>query len=104
MLNKEDIKIKHIIGTFRDDPEYPTIEDFRYLILNWFWNEGGRSFVHEYRGVSLADGPVFPDHALKEKLNGEEEATKSLLSTLLEQEIIRVHKQTKFTIYYEIIK
>jgi hypothetical protein len=104
MLNKEDVKIKYIIGTFRDDPEYPSVEDFRYLILNWFWNEGGKSFVHDYRAVPLAEGPVFPDHALKEKLNGDEEAYQSLLSLLISEEIIRIHKKTKFTIYYEIIK
>lgn len=104
MLNKEDIKIKHIIGTYRDEPTYPSIDDFHYLILNWFWNEGGKSFVHEYRGVTLADGPVFPDHILKEKLNGDEEAYQGLLASLIEKKIIKEHKKTKFTIYYEIIK
>ena len=33
-MNKQDVKIKYIIGSFRDEPDYPTIEDFEYLILN----------------------------------------------------------------------
>jgi hypothetical protein len=104
MLNKDDIKIKHIIGTYRDEPSYPSIDDFYFLILNWYWNEGGKSFVHEYRGIPESIGPIFPDHVLKDALNKDEEAYKRLLSSLLESETIKESKKTKFTIYYEIIK
>ena len=41
---------------------------------------------------------------LKEKLNGDEEAYQGLLASLIEKKIIKEHKKTKFTIYYEIIK
>jgi hypothetical protein len=104
MLNKDDIKIKYIIGTFRDDPEYPSIEDFHYLISNWYWNEGGKSFVHQYRGIEESEGIIFPDSILRDKLNGDEEALSSLLTSLVNEGIIRPFKQTKFTVYYEVIK
>jgi hypothetical protein len=104
MLNKEDIKIKYIIGSFREEPDYPTIEDFRFLILNWFFNEGGKDFIHGYRAVEETGNPCFTDVVLREKLNEDEKKTKELIERLLNEEIIRVHKQTKFTVYYEIIK
>ena len=103
MLNKDDIKLKYLVGIFRDAPDYPTMEDFEYLIKNWYWNEGGHNFIHTYRGISESDGPIFPDNILKEKLNGDEKVTKNLLEFLLSVNKIKVNKSTKFTTYYEII-
>lgn len=102
MMNKDSIKIKYIIGTFRDELDYPTTEDFRYLIENWYWNEGGHHFIHTYRGIPEGEGPIFPDNILKEKLNGDEKVTKNLLESLLSEGKITVNKKTKFTTYYEI--
>ena len=104
MLNKDDIRIKHIIGIFRDSEDYPTREDFDYLMLNWYWNEGGHHFIHTYRGIPETGSPIFPDNILQEKLNGDEKATKSLLESLLSKGIIKLNKATKFTSYYEYIK
>lgn len=103
MLNKDSIKIKYLIGTFRDEPDYPTLEDFEYLIKNWYWNEGGHNFIHTYRGIPESNGPIFPDNILNEKLNGDEKATKSLLDSLLSSGKIKLNKATKFTQYYEIV-
>jgi hypothetical protein len=102
MLNKDSIKIKYLIGTFRDEPEYPTTEDFEYLIKNWYYNEGGHHFIHTYRGIPESGGPIFPDNILTEKLNGDEKAAKSLLESLLSINKISISKSTKFTTYYEI--
>lgn len=103
MMNKEQIKIKYLIGSFRDEPDYPTLEDFNYLINSWFWLEGGKHFIHEYRGIPETGRIIFPDNILKEKLNGDEEVTKTLLSSLLSDKKISVNKKTKFTTYYEIL-
>jgi hypothetical protein len=102
MLNKDDIKIKYLIGTYRDNPEFPTLEDFQYLISNWYWNEGGKGFIHTYRGIPETGNIIFPDNVLQEKLNSNEEATKGLLELLLADKVIKVNKSTKFTCYYEI--
>lgn len=103
MMNKEQIKIKYIIGSFRDELDYPTIEDFNHLINHWYWLEGGKHFIHEYRGISENGKIIFPDNILKEKLNGDEEVTKTLLDSLLDSNKIEVNKSTKFTTYYHIL-
>lgn len=103
-MNKKDTKIKYIIGSFRDDPKYPTFEDFEYLILNWYFNENGKHFVHNYRTVEETGNPCFPENILLEKLNGDEGTSKRLLQSLLDEGRIRVIKETRFTSYYEILK
>ncbi len=102
-MNKDQIKIKYIIGSFRDEIGYPTNEDFNYLINNWYWFEGGKHFIHEYRGIEETGNIIFPDNILKEKLNGDEEVTKNLLDSLLKENKISINKSTKFTVYYEIL-
>lgn len=106
MLNKDDIKLKYLIGTYRDEPEYPTIEDFEFLIKNWYWNEGGKHFIHDYRRVDETENGnlVFTDVVLKEKLENNEELTKKLLNVLSESGRISPVKTTKFTTYYELIE
>lgn len=102
-MNKEEIKIKYIIGSFRDEPNYPNEEDFNHLIKHWYWLEGGKHFIHDYRGIQENGNIIFPDNILKEKLNGNEEMTKSLLDSLVSEGKISIHKSTKFTNYYEIL-
>lgn len=100
----DNIKVKYLIGSFRDNPNYPTIEDFEYLILNWYYNEGGKQFVHNYRTVEETGNPCFPLNILQEKLNGDEEITKKLIDQLIEENRIQITKETRFTKYYEIMR
>ena len=102
-LNNDSIKIKYIIGSFRSEPDYPTYEDFEYLINNWYWNEGGHQFIHGYRGIDESSGPIFPDNILKEKLNGDEKVANDLLESLLNEKKVIINKKTKFTTYYEVV-
>jgi hypothetical protein len=103
MENKDSIKIKYLIGAFRDSTDFPTLEDAEYLIKNWYWNEGGQHFIHTVRGIPESTGPVFVDNILTEKLNGEEKTAKGLLDSLLVNNKIKINKSTKFTTYYEFI-
>lgn len=93
------------MGSFRDDPQYPSIEDFEYLILNWYFNEGGKDFM-EYRRIdeTKTTNPVFTGSILTEKLNGDEKLSKSLIEKLIAEGSIQVLKETRFTSYYEILK
>ena len=103
-MNNEAIKIKYIIGSYRDEPTFPSVDDFEYLMCNWFFNEGGKDFIHSYRGIEETGNPCFPDNILIEKLNGDEKAAKSLLDSLISSGRVQVLKETRFTTYYEIIK
>ncbi len=104
MFSKDDIKLKYIIGTYKDNPSYPTIEDFEYLVKNWYWNEGGKNFIHVYRGIPETEkgNLVFTDTVLKEKLENNEETTERLLDLLSNSGKIKLYKATKFTNYYEV--
>jgi hypothetical protein len=102
-MNKEDVKIKYLIGEYRERPEFPTTEDFLYIMNNWFYVEGGDHFIHEYRGIEKTGNVIFPDDKLQDRLDGNEELTKTLLNRLLGEGLIKINKNTKFTTYYEII-
>jgi hypothetical protein len=102
MKNKDSIKIKYLIGAFRDSDNFPTEEDAEYLIKNWYWNEGGNHFIHTIRAIPETGNPMFVNNTLSEKL-GDEKVAKGLLDSLLLKNKIRVVKSTKFTDYYEFI-
>jgi hypothetical protein len=101
-MNNDNTKIKYLIGSFRDEPGYPSTEDFNYLMQNWFYHEGGHHFIHSYRGIEETGKPCFPGNILIEKLNGDEKVAKNLLDSLLANDEIKVLKETRFTTYYEI--
>ena len=103
MLNKDSIKIKYLIGAFRDSIDFPTVEDAEYLIKNWYWNEGGQHFVHTIRAIPETGKPMFVDTVLTEKLNGDEKTANGLLESLIVNNKIKINKSTKFTTYYEFI-
>jgi Iap family predicted aminopeptidase len=103
MFDKEKIKIKYIIGTYKDELNFPTIEDFEYLIKNWYWNEGGHHFIHSYRAIEETGNLVFTDVVLKEKLDGDEESANRLIESLQESGRIKLNKATKFTNYFELM-
>ncbi len=102
MMNKDSIKIKYLIGSFRDELDFPTIEDFQHLIKNWYWLEGGHHFIHTYRGIPEIGKIIFPENILKEKLGVTEEVYEDLLSNLTSSGLISLNKETKFTAYYQI--
>ena len=102
-MNNDEIKIKYLIGSFREDLNYPSKEDFDFLIKNWYYNEGGRNFIHDNRGVEETEKPCFTNNILVEKLNGNEKIANDLLDSLLEKNFIKVIKETRFTTYYTFI-
>ena len=103
MLNKDQIKIKHMLGSFRDELDFPTHEDFIYLVHNWYWVENGHNFIHTYRGLEETGNVIFPDSVLKEKLNGNLEQYSNIIDDLLKDGKIKIFKDTKFTTYYEVL-
>jgi hypothetical protein len=34
-MNEDKLKIKYILGTYKDSPDYPTLEDMMFQIINF---------------------------------------------------------------------
>ena len=101
-MTSNDFKVKYIIGSYKDNPEYPTMEDLFAIADMWYHLEGGKSFIHDYRGLEKTNETVFTSSLIKEK--DLPNKSKDLLNELIESENIRVFKETKHTTYYIINK
>jgi len=96
-MNK-DTKIKYIIGSFRDNPDFPLLEDLVFLMSNWFFNENGKEHMIKYRNIDT-DYVCFPEYILFEKV-GNEELAKEKLEEYLQANKIILHQQKTITKYY----
>ena len=101
-MKRNNLKIKYIIGTYRDDPEYPTKEDLFAMADEWYHLEGGKSFIHDNRGLSIESDTMFTNNLIKEK-NLPKKAYDILLE-LIECGDVEIIKETKHTIYHKINK
>lgn len=101
---KDDVKIKYLIGSFRDSSDYPTIEDAKYLIEEWYFLEGGKAFIHQNKKIEDSGDVIFSESSLKDKLKVSEEKFTDLLKVLKESNQIEKIKESKSVIYYRLIK
>ena len=101
-MTRNDLKIKYIIGSCIDNPEYPTKEDLFAIADQWYHLDGGADFIHEYRGISKESDTMFTNNLIKEK--GLPKRALDLLSELIEKGDVEVVKETKHTIYHKISK
>ena len=101
-MTKNDFKVKYIIGTYKDDKEYPSMEDLFAIADMWYHLEGGKSFIHDYRGLVNVGETIFTSSLVKEK--DLPNSANVLINNLLETENIKVFKETKHTSYYIINK
>lgn len=99
-MNRNDIKIKYLIGLYKDDPHYPTIEDFEFLIVNWI-NDGGN--LYNKTVIDIGE-PCFPYSILLDKLDGNEALCNQLINKLQNEGRIELLKETKVSKYYAIKK
>ena len=51
---REDTKIKYIIGSYVDSEDYPTIEDVKYLIINYCTVNKTR-YIHDTKIKTLVN-------------------------------------------------
>ena len=100
---RDQVKIKYLIGEYRDREDFPTKEDFLFLVNHWYYAEGGNDFIHEYRGIADINAVIFPDDKILEKLNGDKISMENIITDLIETNQLKINKNTKFTTYYEII-
>lgn len=100
--SKDNLKVKYLLGIYKDLPGYPTLEDFYYIVHNWYFNEKGNHFIHEYQKIPFTSNVIFSNKMIEEKI-GNLEKTNELIDKLIKDKIILIHKETKFTTYYSII-
>lgn len=94
-MQEENVKLKYIIGIYKDLPEYPSAEDIYYFIYN--------------RSVSKARPVVgfnFTDNLIFSKMGNELDETRvsESLQDLVDKGIIALKKSTKTRTSYEVVK
>lgn len=92
-------KIKYVIGTYKDSPNYPTIEDFYYEINNRFLNTGKQYLEVDYK-FNLSEDVVFYDKIAKDLIGAEN--ADMIIEKLLSDNKISIYKKTKHTTYYKL--
>jgi hypothetical protein len=100
-MNKDDIKIKYIIGLYKGLPDYPTEEDLTHLIKKWYYLDGGKDHIHGYMKIEETDKVIFSNKHLSSILE-DDDLSKSKISQLLESSVIKEFKKTAHTTYYSI--
>jgi hypothetical protein len=103
MMNKNDFKIKYVIGTYKDNPTYPSKEDLYAMADMWYHLEGGKDFIHKYRGLDDGGETIFTEDLISHK-GLPKGKTKILLKELLESGDVEIFKETKHTKYHIITK
>ncbi len=103
MKTKNNFKIKYIIGTYKDDPNYPSKEDLFAVADMWYYLDGGKNWIHDYRGLPDQGETIFTIEKLLDA-GLPKRKTMNLLSELIERGDIGVAKETKHTIYHIINK
>ena len=103
MMTKNNFKIKYILGTYKDNSEYPTKEDLFALADMWYHLDGGKNWIHDYRGLEDKGETIFTIEKLLDQGMPKRKTTK-LLSELVEEGDIGIAKETKHTIYHIINK
>lgn len=102
MIDPRRPKVRHLIGAHRDSPIYPEAEDIEYTVLKWYHLDGGKSFIHDERRLDVTGYPIVDDKTLSELLGpGILEAS---LQGFIDSGLLRVHKSTNFTRYFELAK
>tara|TARA_R110000787_G_scaffold120534_1_gene231502 strand:+ start:408 stop:719 length:312 start_codon:yes stop_codon:yes gene_type:complete len=102
-MEKSNFKVKYIIGSYKDSEDYPTKEDLFAMADKWYHLDGGKNFIHDYRGLEDGGETIFTldllEHSKLPKQKG-----KNLISNLLESGDLSVFKETKHTTYHIITK
>ena len=101
-MTRNDLKIKYIIGSYIDNPEYPTKEELFAIADQCYHLEGGDNFILEYRGLPKESDTMFTNNLIKEK--GLPKRALDLLAELIEKGDVEVVKETKHTFYHKISK
>lgn len=90
-MNIDNLKVKYLIGSFKEDPLWPTIEDFEYYISIWLNSPEGKEF-NEHRNKSEKTQNIlyFSEYLLSLRLGDDERTiTRELLKKVEEEGLIQ---------------
>ena len=101
-MEKTKIKVKYIIGTYRDSRDFPVPEDLTFLIHNWYYNDGGLKHVQANTSVDDVKNPVFTQDIVMDLVKNDKKKSKVIkcIEEMLDKKWITIIKQTQHKTYY----
>lgn len=100
-MNNSLVKVKHVIGAYKDSQEFPAPEDLVFMIHNWFYMEGGKTHIESNTSIDDTSTPVFTEKILMDLANNKHKTKFSkCLNSLLSQNQISIIKKTQHGTYY----
>lgn len=99
-MKKDDIKIKYIIGTYKDLPDYPSQEDFLYKVKKWYYLDGGKEHIHGYMKIPDINKTIISNKNIESVLDIND--TNRIIEKMIDLGVIKSHKSTAHTTYYTV--
>lgn len=106
-MNIDNLKIKYLIGSFKEDPLWPTIEDFEYYVSVWLNSPEGKEFNDSRNKTEKTQNILyFSEYILSLRLGDDEKTiTKKLLNSVESEGLIqKITKSSDVNQIYKIVK
>lgn len=88
-IDESKLKVKYIIGSYRDSDDFPTYEDILYELTKEFCTKNAKELK-------------FTNESLKLRYSLSDESFNSIINTMLKKNIIETIKEKDDVITYEI--
>ena len=88
-IDESKLKVKYIIGSYRDSDDFPTYEDVLYELIKEFCTKSAKELK-------------FTNESLKLRYSLSDESFNSIINTLLKKNIIETINKKDDVITYEI--
>ena len=97
-MDLKNLKIKYMLGSFRDDPSFPTIEDFEYFYSVWMNDSYKVDEINSRKTVIQEPGQYFLYNYLFDSMGNNKEKTDEFINKLVESGNIVFSKVTLYKI------
>ena len=106
-MNINNLKVKYLIGSFKTNPLWPTIEDFEYYISVWLNSDEGIEFnINRNKSEKTENVLYFSEYLLSLILGDDDRTvTRELLKKIEEDGLIKkISKISEVNQIYSIVK
>jgi len=106
-MNVDNLKVKYLIGSFKHDPSWPTIEDYEYYVSMWLKSPEGKDFCeHRNKSEKTENMLYFSEYLLSLRLGDDERTiTRELLKRVESEGLIqKISKTSEVNQVYSITK